>query len=67
MGTAATTRSISMPSLKSLMTPSVHELQQFVLVGFQLLERLALDARDHSCDKPDRSFSKGLPGSLAPR
>src|SRR2546430_4119988 len=36
--------------LNGLMTPSVHEFQQLVLVGFQLLQRLALDARDHSCD-----------------
>jgi len=36
------------------MSPSVHEFQQLVLVGFQLLQRLALDARDHPCDKPTR-------------
>src|SRR2546428_13067085 len=40
--------------LNGLMTPSVHEFQQLVLVGFQLLQRLALDARNHSCDKPAR-------------
>jgi hypothetical protein len=43
-----------MPRLKSFMTPSVHELQQLVLVGLQLLEGLAFDARDHSGDKPAR-------------
>jgi hypothetical protein len=43
-----------MPSPKSLITPSVHELQQLVLVGVQFLQRLALDARDHSRDKPNR-------------
>ena len=39
-----------MPGLKSLVAPSVQEFQQLVLVGVQLLQRLALDARDHSCD-----------------
>jgi hypothetical protein len=43
-----------MPSLKSFMTPSVYELKKLVLVGLQLLEGLAFDARDHSCDKPAR-------------
>jgi hypothetical protein len=43
-----------MPGLKSLVTPAVHELQELVLVGLQLLQRLALDGRDNACDKPAR-------------
>lgn len=41
-------------SPNDFLTPSVQKLQEFVLVGLQLLERLALDARDHSRDKPTR-------------
>ena len=46
-------RSIA-PSLDRLMAPAQQQIQKFVLVGFQLLERLALDARDHSRNKPAR-------------
>jgi hypothetical protein len=40
------------PSLNGLMTPSVHEFQQLRFVGFQLLQRLLLDARNNPSDKP---------------
>jgi hypothetical protein len=37
--------------LLMVMTPLVHEFKQLVFVGFQLLQRLALDARHHPCEE----------------
>lgn len=44
---------LDLPSCRDgFIPPTTNEFQQFIFVGLHLLQRLALEAWNHSCDQP---------------